>query len=112
MVYTAVEVESLPPEAVALVATLHDDIHPSQSMSRMSFLEASHMHDSLYPHAPQIDKMNNIGLLASTPYFSCSYILHTSSHRIDICDTMVRCRNLVGSAPQIAYNFKSHGKYL
>ena len=94
------EVESLPPKAmVAMIAILRDDLHPSQSMSHMSFPKAVHMHDSLYLHAQYIDKMNNIGFLASSPYFACSYILHVNPHRLDKCDTMVCCHNLVGSVP-------------
>ena len=90
MVYTAVVVESLPPEATVLVVVLCDDLLPSQGMNHMFFPEVDHMYDNIYLHAPHIDKMNNIGLLASTPYFACSYILRTGAHRLDICDTMVR----------------------
>ena len=86
-----VEVEILPPEVVDVVFVLCNDLHPSQSISHMSFPEAGHLHKIFYLHAPQIDKMNNIGLLASTPSSSCSYILRFDAHRIDIYDTMVRC---------------------
>ena len=84
MVYTIVEVDSLPPEVVAMVFVLHGDLLPSQSMNRMSFPEVDHMHDSLYLHAPQIDEKNNIGLLDSTPSYSCRYILHVGAHILEI----------------------------
>ena len=102
--YTAVEDKSLPPEAAAVVAILRDDLHHSQSMNHMSFPKSVHMHKSLCLHAPQIDKMNNIGLIDLTPSSTCSYILCVGAHRLDICDTMVCCHNLVGLAPQIADN--------
>ena len=112
MVYTTIEVDILLPNTAIMVLVLRDDLHPSKSMSRMSFSEAGHMHESIYLHAKQIDKMNNIGLLDSKPYSSCNYILHVSAHRLGICGTMVRYHNSVGSAPQMADNFESQGKYL
>ena len=53
-----VVVESLPPKFVVVVVVLDDDLHPSQGMIHMFFPEADHMHDSLYLHAPSINKMN------------------------------------------------------
>ena len=110
--YIEVEVKSLPPEAVAVVVVLCDDLHPSQSMSRMSFPEAGHMHDSLNLHSPQIDKMSNIGFLALSPSSACSYILHSGVHLLDISDTMIGFRNSVGPAPQLEGNFRNQGNCL
>ena len=112
VVYTMVDFESLPPEDVVVFVVLHDDLHPSQSMNHMSFPEADNMHDSLYLHAPQIDKMNNTGLLALTPSSACTYIIFLGAHRLDICDTMVLCHNSEGLVPQIANNCGIPGKYL
>ena len=61
--YTTVVVESLPPEAVAMVIVLRDDLRPSQSMNHMFSPAADHMHDSLYLYVPPIYKKNNIGWL-------------------------------------------------
>ena len=107
-----VEVKILPLDVMVVVSVLHDDLHPSQNMNHMSFLEVDHMHDSLCLHAPLIDKMNNISWMDLTLYSACRYILHVGFHRIDICDTMVCFRNLVGSSPQIEGDSKSQGKCL
>ena len=111
MVYIVVEVEIVPPEVVAVITIMHDDVHLSHSMIHTSFPEPSHMHDSIYLHAPQIDKMRNISLSSLSPSFACIHILHVDSHRLGICGTMVHYRKLMGSVPQIADNFRSHGKY-
>ena len=47
VVYTAVEVESLPSKAATVVVVFHDDLRPSQSMNHMFFPEVDHMHDRL-----------------------------------------------------------------
>ena len=107
-----IEVEILPPEDADVIDVLLDDIHHSHTITHTSFPKAGHMHDSLYLHAPQNDKMNNIGLLASTPSSSCSYILRFDARILDICDTMVRCGISVGSVPQLTDNFESQGKYI
>ena len=107
-----VEVKSLPPEVVDVVDVLHDDLHPSQSMNPMSFPEVVHMHNSLYLHAPQINKMNNIGFPTSSPSSACIHVLHVGAHRLGICGTMVRCRKSMVSVPMIADNFRIRGKYL
>ena len=107
-----IEVENLPLEDVAMIVLLRDNILPSQSMSHTSFPKAGHMHNSLYLHAPQIDKMNNIGFFASLPSSARIHILHVTAHRLGICGTMVCCCNSVGPVPQIADNFGIQGKYL
>ena len=99
-----IEVKILPPKDTAVVDVLHDDIFPLESMNHISLLEADHMHDSIYLHALLMYKMNNIGWLDLTLYFACSYTLLVDVHRFDICDTMVHCFKLVGSAPQIVDN--------
>ena len=112
VVYTAIELQSLPHEDVVVVVVLRNDIFPSQSMNHMSCPKVVHMHDSLYLHAPPIYKMNNIGLLALTLSSACSYTLHASAHRLDICNTMVCCHNLVGSTTKIVDNFGRQGRYI
>ena len=78
----------------------------------MSFPEAVHMHKILYLHAPQIKKMNNIGLLALKQSSACSYIICVGAHILHICDTTLHCHNSVSSVPQIVDNFIIQGKYL
>ena len=112
MLYTTVEAKSLPFESMVVVFVLYDDVFHSQSMNRRFFPAADHMHGSLYLHLPPICKRNNIGWMVLTLSSACSYILHASAHRLDICDTMVCYHNSVGLAPQIADNFRSQGKYL
>ena len=107
-----VEVESLPPEATTMIVLLCNDIHPSQSMSHTSFPEVGHMHNIIYLHAPQINKMNNIGFPTSSPSSACIHVLHVGAHRLGICGTMVRCRNSMVSVPMITDNFIIRGKYL
>ena len=97
--YTAIEVEIVPPEVATVIAIMHDDIHISHIMIHMSFPEEGHMRDSLYLHAPQIDKMRNIGLLSSSPSSAYIHILHIDAHRLGICSTMVHYSSLVGLAP-------------
>ena len=105
--YTTVVVESFPPEAVAMVIVLHNDLRLSQSMNHMFFPEADRMHDSIYPHAPLIYKMNNIAWTALTLSSACSYILCVGVHRLDIYNTIVCFHNSVGSATQIVDNSKN-----
>ena len=78
----------------------------------MFFLEADHMHDSLYLHAPPIEKMNNISWMDLTLSYKCSYILHGGVHILEIFNTMVHYSNLMGFAPQIGDHFESWGRYL
>ena len=82
-----------------VVLTLFGGPLLSQSMNHMFFPEANHMLDSLYLHAPPIDKMNNIGWMALKLSSTCTYIFRVGVHRPDICNTMVHCCNLVGSTP-------------
>ena len=77
MVYTAVVVESLPLEAVAMVVVLRDDLRLSQSMNRTLCPEAYQMPKILCLHAPSIYKRNNIGWLVLILSSACSYILQT-----------------------------------
>ena len=92
-----------------MVAVLLDDLHPSHIMSHMSFPAVVHMHDSLYLHAQQIDKMRSIGLLVSLPSSACIYILHVDAHKLDICSTIVHLHNSMGLVLLIKYNFRNQG---
>ena len=112
MVYTTVEADSLPPEVVVVIFVLHDDLHPSQSMNHILCPKVDHMHDSLCLHAPPIYKRNNIGWLVLMLSSTCSYILHANAHRLDICDTMVHCCNLMGSVLLRTNNFGNYSRYL
>ena len=60
MTHIVVVVVTMPPSVADMIVLLHDDLHPSHSIIHMSFPEAGHMHDNLYLHVTQIDKMSNI----------------------------------------------------
>ena len=51
VVHTVVEVEVVPPEAVAMIDVLLDDLHPSHSMSHTSIIGVGHMSVNLYFHS-------------------------------------------------------------
>ena len=51
VVYTAVEVEAVPPKAVVVIALLLDDLHPSHSMSHTSIIGVGHMSVNIYFHS-------------------------------------------------------------
>ena len=112
VVYTEVEVEVVPPEAMTIIAVMLNDLHPSHSMSHVPFPREGHMHENIYLHDQPIEKMSSIGLSSSSPYFACIHILHVDVHKLGKLGTMVHCHNSMGLVLLTTDSFRNRHKYL
>ena len=102
-------VEHLLPEVASTAAVWSNDLCPSQSTNHMLFPVADNIHGSICLHVPLIYKKNNIDWLVLTPFSTYSYTPRAGAHKLDICDTMVCCRNLMDLALPRLDNFINWG---
>ena len=89
MVRTKVAMVDAPPMVEANV--IPNDPLPSHNTSHMFSPRVGHMHDNIYLHAQQIDKMGSIISLASSPHSTCICTLHVDAHILYKCYTMAHC---------------------
>ena len=75
----------------------------------MLFPVADNIHGSICLHVPLIYKKNNIDWLVLTPFSTYSYTPRAGAHKLDICDTMVCCHNLMYLALLRLDNFINWG---